>query len=112
MNMDALVCVNHTMITSDYMSTQRLNTESMMGKMVLMVPMGTNASMAMHCNETMVAKMYYTKNATMMMMTTMGNMVTQGGGGGGSGANTSSEVSLAILLTCVMIGLLKKMIYN
>merc|ERR1711955_52714 len=46
MNMDALVCVNHTMITSDYMSTQRLNTESMMGKMVLMVPMGTNASMA------------------------------------------------------------------
>merc|ERR1740137_375883 len=82
MNMDALTCVNYTMITSDYMMAQRLNMETMMGKMYQMVPMGTNASMAMHCNETTQhAAMYFTKNATMMMTTMMGNMMTQGMGG-------------------------------
>jgi len=98
-NIDAVMCFNHTMVNSNLGCTQRLNMETIPGTHVILVPIGMAVSSAAACNVTGEAQQCYTKD-----MTTVATMVTQG-----SGAHISSEVSLAVLLPCLFVGLLKKM---
>jgi len=99
-NIDAVMCINLTQPSSDNLCHQRLNMETIATTYVQLVGIGMPVFQASTCNVTGAPVSCYTKYSP----TTVATMVTQG-----SGAHISSEVSLAVLLPCLFMGLLKKM---